>query len=204
MVDGNFENPETGARGAHLHLQIPAVRFFAHPEFLERIAANGAEGRHVGVAHAVQDRQYPAGETSRENLLQVHAAGLALPAGARTDHEIVRAARDRLDQLRNEFGAIAAVAVEKYHNVALRRNRAHTRGTGATVSAYGLAHHPGAGGTCDCSRSIRAAVVGHDYLVRNGRGKTFAHNVRDWFFLVERRDNDGNEHYRNTSHAAVK
>jgi hypothetical protein len=52
-------------------------------------------------------------------LLEIHAAGLALTARSRSDHKIVRAPREWIDQLIHELRAIAAVAIEKYNDIAL-------------------------------------------------------------------------------------
>ena len=48
-----FENTQTGARRPHLHFDIPAVGHLAHVEAFEAVAADGAIGAHIGVAHAV-------------------------------------------------------------------------------------------------------------------------------------------------------
>ncbi len=57
MVHRHFENPEANSRGVHLHLQIPAIGLFAHPEPLERVAPNGPKWTHVGVTNAVKKAQ---------------------------------------------------------------------------------------------------------------------------------------------------
>ena len=72
MIDWDFQNPQAGAGRFHLHLQIPAIRFFAHREFLERITPNCAEWRHVGVTHAIKCADQKSGQITGEYLLRVH------------------------------------------------------------------------------------------------------------------------------------
>ncbi len=74
MVYWNLQNAQTTASGFHLHLQIPAVSFLTHVEFLEGVATNGAKRAHVGVPNAIKQSQKQAGNASRQNLLEVHAA----------------------------------------------------------------------------------------------------------------------------------
>ena len=54
MIHRDFEDAQPGARGLHLHLQIPAVSFLAHIKFCERITSDGAERAHVCVTNAVE------------------------------------------------------------------------------------------------------------------------------------------------------
>ena len=71
-----------------------------------------------------------------KNLLRIHAAGLAFPAGARTDHEVMRPVDDRFDQGGNKARNITAIAIEKHQHVAFIGNRRHARRTGATVPPW--------------------------------------------------------------------
>src|SRR5215472_16929464 len=95
MIHGDFNDAETGSGGLHLHLQIPAVSLLAHIELCERITSNGPKRTHVRVTNAVEEPHYPPGNSPGQNLLEIHAAGLALPTRSRADYEIVRAAHDR-------------------------------------------------------------------------------------------------------------
>src|SRR6266404_4910161 len=166
MIYGNFENPQSGARRFHLHLQIPAVGFFAHRQFLERVAPDRAKRTHVGVAHAIQDRHQPASDFAGKDLLEVHATRLTLAARARADHEIAFTARDWIDKLRHKFRAIAAVAIEKCDDVALWRYCANSRRAGATVSARGSDNaRPRFTRALGCS--ISTAIIYNDDLTRN-------------------------------------
>ncbi len=49
----HFENAQAGARRPHLHFDVPAIGHLAHVEAFEAVAADGAIGAHIGVAHAV-------------------------------------------------------------------------------------------------------------------------------------------------------
>src|ERR1051326_6126149 len=99
MVHGDFENAQADTRCFHLHLQIPAVGLLAHVEPFECNTANRAKWRHVRVMNAVKQSQEESGDSPVQDLLEVHAAWFALSARARTDHEIVRPAYDRLDKV---------------------------------------------------------------------------------------------------------
>ena len=76
MIDRDLEDAQTCPRRFHLHLQIPAVSHFFHRQLSERIAPDRAEWAHVSVRHTVKESQNPAGHSSGENLLEIHAARL--------------------------------------------------------------------------------------------------------------------------------
>ena len=165
MAYRNLENAQPDAGDFHLHLQIPAVSFLTHVEFRKCVAANGAKRAHVGVTNAVKQSQNQSGNASRQNLLEVHTAWFALPARARADHEIVRAARDWVHKLIHKRRDIAAVAVEKYNDLAFRRKSADARCTCAPVTAR-RSHDARTRFTRTFGRVIGAAVIDHDHLVR--------------------------------------
>src|SRR5215470_7201855 len=96
MIHRDFEDAEASAGGFHLHLQVPAVGLFAHIKCRKRITSNSTERAHICVTNAVESLHYPSGNSTGQNLLEIHAAGLAVPARAGADHEIMRSARDRL------------------------------------------------------------------------------------------------------------
>src|SRR5438128_3226423 len=204
VIDRNFENSETGTSSFHLHFQIPAVSFFFHRQSVQRVAPNRAKRAHVRVAHAVQDRHQPSYEPAGEDLLKIHAAGFAPAARARTDDEIEIPSNDRFDKLVNEFWAIAAVAIEKYDNVACGRKRADSSETGAAVPVARLAHDFRTRFACAFSSSIVAAVIDDDDLAGNFSRQTLAHNIRNRFLLVQGWNNDGNGPHRKTRRAAGK
>ena len=137
-------------------------------------------------------------------MLKIHAAGFAPAARARTDDEIEIPSSDRFDKLIHEFGAIAAVAIEKYDNVASRRKRADSSETGAAVPVARLAHDFRARFACALSSSIVAAVIDDDDLAGNFRRQTLVHNIRNRFLLVQGWNNDGNGAHRKTRRAVVK
>src|SRR5947207_15099966 len=140
MVHGYFENTQAVARGFHLHLQIPAVGLLAHVDLFERITTNSTKWRHVRITNPVEQSQNQSGDSSGKELLEIHAARFALSAGSRADHEIVRPPCHGFDKLIHECGRVAAVAIEKNHNVASGRKRTNTGSASAAVSAR-RGHH---------------------------------------------------------------
>src|SRR5436853_2482883 len=138
MVHRHFQNPQTHARGAHLHLEIPAVSFFLHLELVERVAPEGAEGTHVGISNSIKQPQKNAGDSSGENLLEIHAARFALPARTRADHKILFSCGDWSDELLHELRAIAPIAIEENDDLRLRRESADARRAGAAVTGRRL------------------------------------------------------------------
>ena len=136
-------------------------------------------------------------------MLEVHAAGLALPARARADHEIVRAAHDRIDKLIHERWDIAAVAIQKHYDLAFGRNRANARRACAPIATR-RCHHTRASFARAFGGAIAAAIIDNDHFIGNTGRETFAHHARDRFFLVECRNNDGDLAHRKTSQPEVK
>src|SRR4029077_6929035 len=134
MRDRHLEDAQPGTSCAHLHLEVPAVSHLAHAELFEGLAADGAEGAHVGIGNAVEQARQRAGTVSSRDLQRVHSAGLALVTGARADHEVVRAGQDWREQRRHELGLITAIAVEEYDDAAVTRGPG-ARGAGAAVAA---------------------------------------------------------------------
>src|SRR5436190_718798 len=72
-------------------------------------------------------------DPSGQQLEDRHAAGLARAAAARADHEIAAAVGNRRHQMRDQFRAVAAVAIEKHDDVAIRGLRAGP--AGAAIAA---------------------------------------------------------------------
>src|SRR3954453_24164119 len=123
MINRNLENAQTGSGRFHLHLQIPAVSFFAHSQLRQRSAADPAERRHIAIANSVEREDQKTGEITGQNLLRVHTASLAFTTGARPNHEVMYPRDDRIDQSRNKLRHIAAVTVEKNDDVTSIGNR---------------------------------------------------------------------------------
>src|ERR1700720_442974 len=140
MVYRDFQNAQAVARGFHLHLQIPAVGLLAHVEPFERITTNGTKWGHVRITNPVEQSQNQSGESSGKDLLEIHSARFASSSGSRADPEIVRPACHGFDELIHERGRVAAVAIEKNHNVAFGRKRTNPGGASASVSAR-RGHH---------------------------------------------------------------
>src|ERR1044072_9250754 len=117
MVYRDFENTQPVSRSFHLHLQIPAVGLLAHVELFERITTNGAKWRHIRVTNPVQDSQNQSSQSAGKDLLEIHSAVFALSARARPDHKIVRSARYGINKLVHKCENVAAVAIQKHHDV---------------------------------------------------------------------------------------
>src|SRR5262245_60319503 len=96
---------------------MPSVSLLAHVEAFECITADGAKRGHIRVTNPVEESQNQSGKSSGKDLLEIHAAGFALSARARADHEIVRSACDGFHKLTHEVGHVAAVAIEKNYDV---------------------------------------------------------------------------------------
>src|SRR5215471_7558485 len=94
VVDRDFQNAQPRARGAHLHLDVPAVAELAHSQREQGVAPNGAEGAHVGIAHAIEKSHAEAGEAAGGELMPRDASGCAAPARTRPDREIVATGAD--------------------------------------------------------------------------------------------------------------
>src|SRR5437764_11943055 len=120
MVHRDLKNAQLCLGRAHLHLEVPTVGRFFHSEFFERVAPDGAEGAHIGIAYAVKQMKERSGYAAGKDLLEIHAARFAFPASPRTDHEILFAAPNWFDELRHELRTIASVTVEENDHVAFR------------------------------------------------------------------------------------
>src|ERR1700730_6588911 len=209
MIHRHLENAQTRACGLHLHLQIPPVGLLTHAEPLEQVAPDRSKWTHIRVTNTVQYRQQPAGQSSGEQLLEIHASGLAFSARARANHEIILSLRDRIHKLTHQLWAIASVAIEEHDNVAFRRKRAYPRCAGAAVTMWRCCNHGCACLACALSSLIGASIVHNDDVVRQGGRETFANHLRDRLLFIERRDNHRYVHgavelHRKISQAIVK
>ncbi len=100
----------------------------------ESLASNGAKWTHVGVSNAVEKVEQPANEAPGNDLLTIHATRFASPPNPRSDDEILFSCVEWLDQLRKQFRAVAAIAVEKGDYVAVARHRIAPRPTGPPIA----------------------------------------------------------------------
>jgi hypothetical protein len=116
-------------------------------------------------------------------LLEIHAAGLALPACARADYEIMRPACDRLYELRHERWNVAAIAIEKHYHVTFPRNRAGTCSASPTVTTR-RSYDARPGFTRPVGCAISAAVINHNHFDGDASREAFANHIGDRFFLV--------------------
>jgi len=181
----DFEDPQPGAGGAHLHLDVPAVGHFLHAEHQQQVARDGAEGAHVGVADAIEKPHAVTGHHAGGDLVPGDAAGFPLTARTRADDEVERTVADRRDQGGNAAGIVGAVTIHEHQNVArrcgLRRSKA-----GAAIARPGI-DHVSSRGACARSGFVSTAAIGHDHPADNVAGNA-THHVSDRGFLVQRRD----------------
>src|SRR5438477_8482176 len=97
MIDRDLENSKVFSCRAHLHFEIPSVGFSAHAETGQSSRANCAEWAHIRITDSIQEPDERPDQPAGKKLLEIHAPGLALSTGARTDHEIVRTGDDSID-----------------------------------------------------------------------------------------------------------
>ncbi len=141
--------------------------------------------------------RYPA-----DNLLEVHAAGLAPAANPRSDDEISFTGANGLCQPWNELRAIAAIAIQEDDDLALFVQRGDARQTGAAIASPRLDDHPGPGLPRPLGRAVGAAVVDDQYFVGDGPWNR-ADDIADRLFLVEGGNDDRNLGYRAASAVPV-
>ncbi len=165
--DRQFQDAQPGARGLHLHLDVPAVTGLTHDKPRQALAADGAKRAHVGVANAVQPRHQPARQPAGQHLMPAHRSGFPFAAHPRADHEVMRAGADRRDQHVGEVGTIGAVAVEEQDDAATLAGGRHTGGTGAAIAAFGQRDDARPGRTRDRRGGVAAGAVGDDDLVHH-------------------------------------
>ena len=189
MVHRDFKNAQPGARGFHLHFQIPAVGLFAHAELLQRSAPNRAKWTHVGVTNVVQDRHQPPGNSAGNNLLEIHAPLFAPTARARADHEIILFRDNWIDKLVHELWAITAITVEKNDDLGFRAQPRHSGSARAPISARRF-HNASASLASAIGGLIGAAVIDYDDVSGNFCRRDFPNDTGNRFFFVERRNDD--------------
>jgi hypothetical protein len=158
--DRHFQHAQARTRHPHLHFQIPTIGELAHAEPEQRVAADGTERAHVGIAHAVEQPRQNTGDAAGDKLVPGHAARLARAAGARSNDEVIGAGADRRDQARDGGRIVGAVAVHEDDDVAGKRClRAFE--TGQAIAATDR-DDLGARATCFLRSAVAAAAIGHD------------------------------------------
>ena len=125
-----------------------------HAEALQRIAADGAEGRHVGEARAVKKADEQAGQMPRHDLRRRQAARLTVSGQARSQHEVGTAALDGVQHRQDHLGPIAAVAVDEEDDGVVRRDGGDARHHGAAIAPSRLDHDPRTGSSRALDRAI--------------------------------------------------
>ena len=93
----------------------------------------------------------------------------------------------------HKFRAIAAVPIEKIDDIAFRAKSANTGSASASISAQRL-HNARTGFAGAFRGAISAAVIHHNDLTGNSCRRDFANHASDRFFLVKRRNDDGDVH----------
>src|SRR5438067_7480860 len=188
MSDRQLDYAQPGASRPHLHLKVPAVGCFAHAEAHQRIAADRPERAHVGVMNPVEQAHREADHPAGKELMNGHAARLPLSAGARADHEVTAALSNRLDDVRDQFGAVAAVAVKKHDDVAIPGGLG-AGATGTAIAVLAQAHDAGTGCLSALDGAIGTAAVDHDDVVDH-RARHGGDDAADRFFFIEGRDDE--------------
>src|SRR5258708_38087694 len=134
--------------------------------------------------------------------MRSHASGLSLAASARTDRKIVLALDNRRDETRDQFRAIAAVAVEKHDDVVILGGLGASP-AGPPVAALAQDYHVGAGRLRPLDGAISARTVDDDNLIddvtRHGGDHT-----SDRLLLVEGGDDEGDALLRHQSQTPAK
>jgi hypothetical protein len=92
---------------------LPAVAGVAHAETHERVVPNGAERRHVGKLHPVDQPQQEACDMACGHLRQWQAAGLARATHTGAVDENHATFVDPCDRIRDELHPVATVAVDE-------------------------------------------------------------------------------------------
>src|SRR5215475_7671068 len=187
LADGDLEGAQAGGGDPHLHLKVPTEGRLCHAEAIERVAADGPEGRHIGEARAIEKANEEPGKVAGDDLRGAEAARFALSAQPRAEDEIGSAARDWLDQCRDHVGAIAAIAVDEENDHAGRREVSEARKHGSPVAARRLDDDLGAGRSRALSRVITRLSV-HDNDLAYAVGEHGCNARADRLFLVEARD----------------
>src|SRR6185369_1057705 len=95
---------------------------------------NRAEWSHVSGANAVQHPQHKSDHVAGDDLMKVHAARFTLSPRSRSDYKIRASVDDGRDQPVHHLRTVAAVAIEKHDNLALRRDRSQSRTKRSPVS----------------------------------------------------------------------
>jgi len=121
---------------------------------------------------------------SGHDLLRRQAAALTRATRARAENEDGLPRGDRRDQVGDEFGRIAAVAIEKDENVGVLSYGGNARLDGAPVTASRLDNDTGTGRGCLANRAVPRAAV-HDNDLAHVLRQHGAHDRCNGRFLVE-------------------
>ena len=167
VVDGNLADAEAVLGGLDLHLEIPAVGELGHAELLERGAANGAKGAHVGVADALEEAQEEADKVSGEDLAGEHGAGLASAADAGAEDEVGLIVDNGLDERGQAGDEVGAVAVHVDEDVGGGVGGEGAGEAGGAVAARRL-EDAGPGGAGNLGGAVGRAVIDDEALTDEG------------------------------------
>ena len=189
VIDRDFADAEMVLGGLDLHLEVPAVGELGHVELLERGAADGAEGTHVGVADALEEAQEEADEVAGEDLAGEHGAGLATAADARAEDEVGLVVGDGLDERGQAGDEVGPVAIHVDEDVGGGVGGERAGEAGGAIAAGGL-DDAGSGGAGDLGGAVGRAVVDDEALAEEGPGH-LRDDVADGLGFVEGGDDDG-------------
>src|SRR5207237_4253849 len=109
-------------------------------------------------------------------------------ASARSYHEIVSPRHNWIDYFIHELRTITAIAIGENDDIASRGESAHSRHTGASITAPRFHNDPRTRGARAPGRVVIAAVIHHDDFVRDVLRSHCLHDAGDRFFFVERRN----------------
>src|ERR1700692_2804416 len=137
VADRNLTDAEAVGGGFDLHREVPAVGELVHAELFEGVAADGAEGAHVGVADAVREAQQPADQMSGEDLGGEHGPGFAVPEDAAAEDEVGLIGKDGGEEAGQIGGVVGAVAIHEDEDGGFRSGGLRAGETGGTVTAGG-------------------------------------------------------------------
>src|SRR5262249_52644211 len=155
---------------------------------------------HIRVPHAVKEPHAPPGQATGRELMPGDAPPFALAARTRSQHEIVAAGPDRLDQGGDAARNVGAAAVHEHPEFGVlgRHGRRQAR---PAIAAPGLddvrtrGFGPRRGG-------VATAAVDHDDAGYD-RARDATHHIRDRLLLIERRYHHDDATCRGFAHATM-
>ena len=118
LTDRHLHDAHPRGGGSHLHFQVPAERFLAHAESLERVPPDGAKRRHIREARPVAQAGSEIPRGARQG--SEPAPGCPGSRGPRRREPSTKSACVLLDGRENgrdHLGPVAAVAVDEEDDI---------------------------------------------------------------------------------------